>query len=80
MQFRTELELGVSNHPGKWVNTVNTFYNDGATALDAYANTPCPASQLIQGTDEYDLKAKMGEMMLNYRDEEWLNEHLYPYL
>ena len=80
MLFETELELGVSSHPGKWVNTKNYIYDNGAQALDAYANTPCPASQLIQAEDDYELKCLMGKMILNYQDENWLNENLYPYL
>ena len=80
MLFETELRLGVSNNPNKWVNTTNYYFNNGTEALECYANTPNPASQLIEATDDYELKCKMGEMMINYRNENWLNENLYPYL
>lgn len=80
MCFDTEINLGVSSHPNKWVNTRNYYYNNGAEAVIAYANIPCPASQLIQAVDDYELKCKMGEMMNNFRDEDWLEEHLYPFL
>lgn len=80
MLFETEMELGISSTPGKWVNTHNFYYDDGGLALYKYANTPCPASQLIEGKDDYELHAKMGEMIINYQDNNWLNQHLYPYL
>lgn len=80
MLFETELKLGISSTPNKWVNTANYIFENGLEALNAYANTPCPASQLIEAEDDYELKCKMGEMMLNYQNEEWLNENLYPFL
>ena len=80
MLFETELKLGVSTTPNKWVNTANYVFEDGLEALNTYANTPCPASQLIEAEDDYELKCKMGEMILNYQDEEWLNENLYPFI
>lgn len=80
MFFSTELELGLSNAPGRWINTGIYYTDDGVKALSKYANTPNPASQLIVADDEYELKSKIGEMILNYQDEDWLNENLYPYL
>jgi len=80
MLFNTELELGVSNKPNKWVNTANRFYTNGTAALEAYANTPNPASQLIDALSEEELVEKMQEMLVNYSDEKWLDENLYPFL
>ena len=80
MFFETEVELGVSDNPNKWVNTKNYYYDNGREALECYANTPCPASQFIEAEDDFELKCKMGEMMNNFRDEKWLEENLYPYL
>lgn len=80
MLFETEFRLGISSHPGKWVNTANHFYNSGAEALNAYANIPNPASQLIRADDDDDLHQQMEEMRKNYRDENWLNDNLYPYM
>ena len=80
MFFSTEIELGMSNTPGKWVNYRTFYTDDGSLALYTYANTPNPASQLIVADDEYELKSKIGEMILNYQDDDWLNQNLYPYL
>lgn len=80
MLFNTEIELGISNTPNKWVNTKNYKFNDGTSALDFYANTPNPASQLIDATSEEELESKMNDMIHNFQNENWLEENLYPYL
>ena len=80
MLFDTEINLGISNKPEEWVNFKNIYFDNGTEALNAYANIPCPASQLITADDEYELKALMGQMILNYKDKNWLNNSLYPYL
>lgn len=80
MLFNTELELGISNSPGKWVNTGNAFYKDGLSALNAYANTPNPASQLVDAETPEKLEQTMLEMVEHFKDEKWLEENLYPYL
>ena len=80
MLFMTEMELGLSTVPNKWVNVKNMYFTNGAAALDYYANTRCPASQLIDAVSKDDLESQMIEMLHNYRDEDWLNENLYPYL
>lgn len=81
MFFRTETEMCVPNaKPNKWVNTHNKIFENGFDALQCYSNTRCPASQLIDAEDEYELQCKMGEMYLNFQDKEWLNKNLYPFL
>lgn len=80
MLFETEFRLGISSHPGKWVNTNNYFFDNGAEALNTYSNIPNPASQLIKGDSDDDLYQQMEEMKANYRNEDWLNENLYPYM
>lgn len=80
MLFNTEFELGISQKPGSWVNTKNIRFDDGLTALEAYANIPNPASQLVDGFTEEELVNNMNEMIENYKNEKWLEENLYPYL
>lgn len=55
-------------------------YDKKKDALWAYANTLCPASQLIEAIDKKDLDAKIKEMDKNFSDPEWLKEHIYPYV
>ena len=78
MLFNTELELGISNAPGKWVNTANVFFTNGIAALNAYSNTPNPASQLIDARTVEELEIKMEEMLQNFKNEKWLENNLYP--
>lgn len=80
MLFMTEMEMGISQIPNKWINTKNYRFNNGQDALDFYANTPCSASQLIDANSEEELVSKMNEMILNYQNEQWLQDNLYPYL
>jgi len=56
------------------------FYTDGAIALQDYANTPCPASQLIDADSIEELHNKVLDMINNMNDEEWKEINLYPYL
>lgn len=78
--FNTELELGISNTPNKWVNTGVAYYNSGVSALNAYSNTPNPASQLVDAKSPEELYYEIEKMIVNYSDENWLKENLYPYL
>lgn len=80
MLFETEMRLGISNKPNKWVNAKNVFFTDGFSALEAYANTPCPASQLVDSLTLEGLESEMNQMAANYADDKWLEENLYPYL
>jgi hypothetical protein len=80
MLFETEIEHNGVGEPNKWVNTSNAYFENGSKALEYYTNTPCPASQLIDATDKEELRAKMGQMILNYMDSDWLDKNLYPYL
>lgn len=80
MLFYTELELGISQQPNTWINYGNQYYDNGLEALEAYANTPCPASQLIDAEDKDELLVKMNDMLNNFKDKKWLEECLYPSL
>jgi len=83
MLFMTEMELGISQIPNKWANTKNYIFDGedaGLKALDFYANTRCPASQLIDANNLKELETKMNDMLHNYQDENWLQENLYPYM
>ena len=80
MLFYTEVETGISNTPNKWVNTNNVFYNNGTAALNAYSETPCAASQLVDGATPEELEKNMLDMVQNYKDDKWLEENLYPFM
>lgn len=48
--------------------------------LDTYANTHCPASQLIEADNEKEFAEKVSEMKQNFENEEWLEKNIYPYV
>lgn len=80
MLFNTEFELGISNDDSKYINTANQYFTDGALALDYYANTKNPASQLITAKTLESLIKQMNQMIQNYNNQQWLNKNLLPYL
>ena len=78
--FNTEFELGISNAPEKWVCTHIERFDNGAKALHYYANTPNPASQLVSGETKEELEVEIKRMQDNYKDKDWLDNCLYPYM
>jgi len=79
MFFNTEFELGISANPYAWINTGNIVTLNGFEALEIYANTPNPASQILDAESIEELTDKMLEMNKNFKDEKWL-EKLYETL
>lgn len=43
-------------------------------AMDLYAETPCPASQLVEADSWEELDEKIEEMKKNFNNPEWVNE------
>ena len=80
MLFENEFNLGISNNPNKWVHLRTLKFKDGFLALEAYANIPNPASQLIRACSEEELEQEIQQMKDNYQNQSWLEENLYPYL
>ena len=80
MLFCTAMEMGISNIPNKWINVRTIKFDNGTAALEAYANIPNPASQLIDAESEEELNKEIEIMKNNYQNEKWLEENLYPYL
>ena len=84
MQFFRESEIRASitdEYPDdQYINTYNAYFHSGPLALNYYANTPCPASQLIDAETIEDLVKQRNEMLINMNTPEYLEEHVYPYL
>lgn len=51
---------------------------DPTAALTLYAETPCPASQLIEADNLDTLHSKINQMVQNFKDESWLEKYIYP--
>lgn len=75
MEFETEISLGVSSKPNVWVNTHNTYFTDSVQALHHYMHTNATMADIVGAEDEYTLQCKMGEMILNFMDSEWVSKN-----
>ena len=83
MMFYQNGDLGIPSDvadPNEWNNTRCVDTEDGQLALDVYANTCCPASQLIEAQSREELEAKKKQMIENFKNKEWLETVLYPCL
>ena len=56
------------------------IYDNPGAQFDAYANTPCPASQLFEADSKEEIEKKTKEFNENFENKEWLKEHIYPYI
>lgn len=54
--------------------------NNFHIALTFYAETPCPASQLIEAYDEKELERKIKQMIKNFKNKEWIKKYIEPYI
>lgn len=82
MLFYKASEIGIplKGQEDFWVNTHTETFDKGSEALNYYANTPCPASQLLSSDSLEDLDQQVKQMKKNYHDPSWLEVNLYPYL
>lgn len=55
-------------------------FDNYSKALDCYSNTCCPASQLIEAETADDLEKLKNERIEQFKDKDWLEENIYPYL
>lgn len=80
--FYSAQEIGIDTdtitEPFIYHNTV--VFNNKTDQLNCYANTICPASQLLEANTEKELKEKIQKLRDNFRNNEWLEKNLYPYL
>lgn len=78
--YENEFHLGISNNPNKWLRVGMLKFENGAAALNTYAEIPCPASQLIDAPTPELLNEEIRKMDENFTNDKWLNENLYPYI
>lgn len=73
MQFNTEMELGISNAPYKWINTYNKVTTNGMEALHTFITCHNPTAQILDAESFEDLNKQMIQMLDNYTKEEYVN-------
>lgn len=80
--FYSAQEIGIDadaiTEPFVYHRTVT--FNNKTDQLNCYANTMCPASQLLEANTEKELKEKIQKLRDNFRNNEWLEKNIYPYL
>lgn len=80
--FYSAQEIGIDadviTEPFIYRNTA--VFNNKTDQLNCYANTMCPASQLLEANTEEELKEKIRKLRDNFRNNEWLEKNIYPYL
>lgn len=80
MLFYTPNEIGVEDCNESFCDPIIRMYSNKGDAIIAYANTQCPASQLIEANSQEELEVAIEQMKSNYKDEDWLEANLYSYL
>lgn len=55
-------------------------YDNKADQINAYANTMCPASQLIEAATEGLIVVAIDAMAENFINDAWLDEHIRPFI
>lgn len=56
------------------------IYKDKFSQVEAYANTMCPASQLVEADSQEEFDKKIEELKNNFENEDWVKENIEPYL
>lgn len=74
--FYSAQEIGIDadviTEPFIYRNTA--VFNNKTDQLNCYANTMCPASQLLEANTEKELKEKIRKLRDNFRNNEWLEK------
>ena len=84
MLFETKQNLHIADanasDANDYVNYFNKDTTSGVEALNYYANTPCPASQLIDAESPEQLQELKIQVINNFNNKQWLESNLHPYL
>lgn len=71
-------EKGEKAYPREFGKVV--ICKNEAEQLDVYANTMCSASQLVEAETKEEFDKKVEELKVNFENEKWLDENIYPYI
>ena len=68
------------NTDEEWILHRTVITQDHLYALSLYAETPCPASVMLEAKTLEELNKEIEETKANYKNKEWLETNLYPFL
>ena len=74
--FDTELNLGKSFNPNKWVNYLTKYYEDGKQALRELLDCNSITTQLISADTDEELEKERKKMIRKFKSEKWLDKLL----
>ena len=76
MLFYNEADItgNYNDNVYNWINTKNVYFRNGTQALAFYADTPCPASQIIDAESYESLMEQRNKMLLNFKDKKFLDQ------
>lgn len=72
--FFSESEIGISGNRNKFVCVKIIHFDNGFNATEAYANTRCPASQLVGAPTMKELREEETKMLRNFDNPEWVDQ------
>lgn len=73
MLFFSESEIGISEDRNKFVCVKIIRFDNGLNAIEAYANTRCPASQLVEAPTMKELLEEEKKMFRNFNNPTWVD-------
>lgn len=79
--YHSHEELGIKDKSPFRFNARSEYRTlDSRNAFNIYANTQCPASELIQAHSQEELEGLIAQSKKNHLDPDWTKENLIPYL
>lgn len=76
MYFDTEINLGISTQPNKWVNYKTNYYDNGFEALKEFLASDSITTHLISGDNDAQLQEECNKTIRRFCSEEWVNKLL----
>lgn len=74
--FDTELNLGRSFNPNKWVNYLTKYYEDGKQALRDFLDVNSITTQLISADTDEELEKERKKVVRKFKSDKWIDKLL----
>ena len=78
--FYSVQEIGIESSKEPFIYHRTVVFKNRTEQIQYYANTMCPASQMLEADTEEELKEKIQQLCNNFKDNAWLEKNIYPYL
>ena len=76
LYFDTELNLGRSFNPNKWVNYRIDYYDDGTKALYDCRKADRLKAYLVSGSSDEELQKEIKRIKRNFHSDKWIANRL----